>query len=276
MYRTLAAVVHVDGIGIHTGKSSRVTLSPAPLGAGIVFGTETGITIPAHVENVVDTSRCTVLGKDGATISTVEHLMSAFVGLDITDALVTVSGPELPIGEGDADIWMERIINGAGLSDSQPGSSSITLTDPIQVTGKNGSFITAYPSDKLLFTVAAIFDHPLVGTQVARFTARTDIYGRGYQQEVARARTFGFIEEVEALRKAGLALGGSEENAVIVYPDRYSRPLRFPNELARHKLLDLLGDLALAGLPLPNMEVFAVKPSHRLNVEFAKALLSFR
>ncbi|MBC8142825.1 MAG: UDP-3-O-acyl-N-acetylglucosamine deacetylase, partial [Armatimonadetes bacterium] len=94
-----------------------------------------------------------------------------------------------------------------------------------------------------------------------------------YFDSIAPARTFGFIEEVEALRKAGLALGGSEENAVVVYPDRYSSPLRFPNELARHKLLDLMGDIALAGLPLPNMEVFAVKPSHRLNVEFARALV---
>ena len=133
---------------------------------------------------------------------------------------------------------------------------------------KNGSFITAYPSDTHRLTVAAVFDHPLIGTQVARYEASQD----DYAATVAPARTFGFIEEVEALRKAGLALGGSEENAVVVYSDHYSRPLRFDNEFAMHKLLDVLGDLALAGLPLPAMDIFAVKPSHRLNVEFARAL----
>lgn len=269
--RTLAASVSVEGIGIHTGVHSRVTLSPAPNGAGVVFRSQ-GVEIPAHADFVVDTSRCTVLGKDSVTVSTVEHLMSAFAGLGITNAIVDIVGPELPIGDGGANIWVDAIRDGAGFREDDAKTSSPSLTETLVISGKNGSFIAAYPADTLLFTVAAVFDHPLIGTQIARFPARSKTFEEDYATEVSPARTFGLIEEVEALRKAGLALGGSEENAVVVYADRYSKPLRFDNELGRHKLLDLMGDLALAGLPLPNMEVFAVKPSHRLNVEFAKRL----
>jgi UDP-3-O-[3-hydroxymyristoyl] N-acetylglucosamine deacetylase len=269
--RTLTDTVGVQGIGIHTGADSLVYLSPAPFGAGVVF-VSGGVQIPAHVDSVVDTSRCTVLGKDGVTVSTVEHLLSCFAGLGVTDAIVEVTGPELPIGDGGSGIWIETAWNGAGFTDSETEIMVPSLAGPLMVSGKNGSFIAAYPSNRLLLTVAAVFDHPLVGTQVARFDARTENYWDSYTDEIAQARTFGFIEEVEALRKAGLALGGSEENAVVIYPDRYSKPLRFENELARHKLLDMMGDLALAALPIPNMEIFAVKPSHRLNVEFARLL----
>lgn len=258
----------MEGIGIHTGTPSRVTLSPAPNGAGIVFRSR-GVEIPAHVDNVIDTSRCTVLGKNGVTVSTVEHLMSMLTvkasDSNLVDVYIDVEGSELPIGDGSSLLWTNALPYDY-VSDTRENTD---LESPLLVTGKQGSFISAYPSGYLKITVAAVFEHPLVGTQVARWDDSDS-----YRNEIAPARTFGFIEEVEALRKAGLALGGSEENAVVVYPDRYSSPLRFPNELARHKLLDLMGDLALAGLPLPNMEVFAVKPSHRLNVEFARALVT--
>ena len=272
--RTIKAPVQVEGIGIHTGTVSRVTLLPhdgVNNGAfsahkGIVFRSAQGEVIPATANAVVDTSRCTVLGKNGSKISTIEHLMSALAGLGINSLAVTVDGSELPIGDGSAMIWQEAIAS-VGVHDL-PVTPFSTPYLPIIITGTNSAFVAAYPSDKLTITVAVTFDHPLIGTQVAHYDEMTN----NYRTEIAPARTFGFIEEVEALRKAGLALGGSEENAVIVYPDRYSKPLRFDNELARHKLLDLMGDLALAGLPLSAMEVVAVKPSHRLNVEFAKAL----
>ena len=244
-------------------------LSPAPFGAGIVFRRD-GVEILAHVNNVVDTSRCTVLGKNGVTVSTIEHLMSAFAAFRVTDAYVDVDGNELPIGDGSANLWVDTIHQSKIPWQYREGDAiDIPSVPTTVVTGSNGSFIAGYLSDRLVITVATVFEHKLVGTQVHRF--KNIGY---YKEEIAPARTFGFIEEVEALRKAGLALGGSEENAVVVYPDRYSSPLRFPNELARHKLLDLMGDLALAGLPLPNMEIFAVKPSHRLNVEFARALVA--
>ncbi len=250
----------------HDGFNNRVIRADEH--DGVSFRTAAGVTIPATTTSVVDTSRCTVLGKDGATISTVEHLMSALAGLRITHLTVEVDGSELPIGDGSASIWTDAIAQ-VGARYIHTYEAAVPIL-PLIVTGKNGAFIAAYPSDELTLTAAICFDHSLVGTQIARYDETAD----NYFADIAPARTFGFIEEVEALRKAGLALGGSEENALIVYPDHYSRPLRFPNELARHKLLDLMGDLALAGLPLPDMDVFAVKPSHRLNVEFARALVA--
>jgi UDP-3-O-[3-hydroxymyristoyl] N-acetylglucosamine deacetylase len=264
--RTLGGVAVRTGVGIHTGADASVRLHPAPFGTGIIFRVA-GQEIPAHAARVTDTSRCTVLGAEGVTLSTVEHLLSAFAGLRITDALVEVEGPELPIGDGSSVLWTEAIRE-AGIV---AGDAAIppTLTEPILLTGKGGSFIAAYPAFAPTLTAAISFEHPLVGTQVARFSPSSG----DYAAEIAPARTFGFIEEVEALRAAGLAKGGSFDNAVVVYPDRYSVPLRFEDELARHKLLDLMGDLLLSGgVGLPNADIIAVKPSHRLNAAFAARL----
>ena len=261
--RTVGKSVTMRGVGIHTGALSSVTLHPAPPGAGVAFRAGGGI-IPALAENVIDTGRCTVLGAAGVSVSTVEHLLSALAGFGVTDALIEVEGPELPIGDGGAQIWADALTEARIVT---IGEIIFPLLDaPLIETGKGSSFIAAYPADSFRATVAITFDHALVGTQIARFDAARDDYAR----EIAPARTFGFIEEVEALRAAGLAKGGSLDNAIIVYPDRYSVPLSFPDELARHKLLDLLGDLTLAGVgPLPSADIIAVKPSHRLNTAFA-------
>jgi UDP-3-O-[3-hydroxymyristoyl] N-acetylglucosamine deacetylase len=203
----------------------------------------------------------------------VEHLLSALAGLGITDADIQIRGPEVPILDGSALPWVEAI-RAAGITEAAGETRpEMKLSQPVLVTGPNGSFISVHPAAALALTVAAVFEHPLVGTQVARF-APGDSEGRDYASAVAPARTFGFIEEVEALQKAGLALGGSLENAVVVYPDRYSGPLRFPAELAYHKLLDMMGDLFLAfGGPLSlSVDIVAVKPSHRLNIELASRL----
>lgn len=264
--RTLGGVAVRTGVGIHTGADASVRLNPAPGGTGILFRVA-GREIPAQAARVVDTSRCTVLGAAGATVSTVEHLLSAFAGWGVTDAVIEVEGPELPIGDGSAALWSEAIREvGTAAGDA---AIPLTITEPLILTGKGGSFIAAYPAFAPTLTVAISFDHPLVGTQVARFTP-----GSGdYAAEIAPARTFGFIEEVEALLAAGLAKGGSFDNAVVVYPDRYSVPLRYEDELARHKLLDLMGDLLLSGgVGLPNADIIAVKPSHRLNASFAARL----
>jgi UDP-3-O-[3-hydroxymyristoyl] N-acetylglucosamine deacetylase len=160
-------------------------------------------------------------------------------------------------------LWCEAFAE-AGISGTPPLRP--VLTAPVLVTGNHGAFLAAYPAERLTITVAMHYDHPLLGTQVARFTDGDD-----YATQIAPARTFGLIEEVEALRKAGLAKGGSIENAVVVYPDHFSSPLRFDNEMARHKLLDVMGDLFVAG-PLPHADIIAVKPGHRLNARFANDL----
>lgn len=252
-----------------------MTILPLSPGEGIYFVSGDGSLIRATTASVLDTTRCTVLGtpNKSASVSTVEHLLSAFAGLGITDARVETSGPEIPILDGSALPWVEAILS-AGITENGEGNGAktpSTLPHPILVTGKNGAFIQAHPADRFSLTVAAVFEHPLVGTQVARLVPEE---GDSYEKSVAPARTFGFIEEVEALQKAGLALGGSLENAVVVYADHYSSPLRFPSELAYHKLLDMLGDLFLAfGAPFPLLaDIVAVKPSHRLNVELASRL----
>lgn len=269
---SLKESVRFSGVGIHTGENATVNLLPADAGTGIVFRRE-GTLIPALYENVVDTARCTVLGKGDIRISTVEHLLSACAGGGITDLLVDVNGPELPIGDGSAKIWSDLI---SQVDRSERGIfAPIPLTEPLHVYGKGGAFVAMYPSEQFRATVSISFEHPLVATQVARFDGLND--PTKYATEVAPARTFGFIEEVEALLAAGLARGGSFDNAVIVYNDHYSSPLRFSNELACHKLLDLMGDLLLAtGETLPVADIIAVKPSHKLNTEAARTLATQR
>ena len=246
----------LSGIGIHTGQPCSATLSALPPGSGILFGTPEGL-IPARAENVVETLRCTMLGWGAARLSTVEHLLSACAGRGIRDLKVSVSGPELPILEGSAAGWAAVLPQGE--------LALRELPQPLIVTGRGGAFIACYPAEKLTVTCAIAFEHPLVGTQLARWD------GKDYAEQIGPARTFGFIEEVQKLLDAGLAKGGSLENAVIVHPNRYEPALRFDNELARHKLLDLLGDLLLAGF-LPKADIIAMKPSHGLNCQLASLL----
>jgi UDP-3-O-[3-hydroxymyristoyl] N-acetylglucosamine deacetylase len=271
--RTLAAPVTVRGIGIHRGEAAAATLVPAETpGAGVVFRVRRPGTpaqeIAATALNVEGTTRCTVLRAGAVSVGTVEHLLSALAGSGVTDCVIEVDGPELPIGDGSALLWTNALV-GAGLRDLDEAVVPIRLREPLLLAGKGGAFLVAHPSATPRYTVAIQFEHPLVGTQVTRWEPTEP--GQEYAAEVAPARTFGFIEEVEALRAAGLARGGSEDNAVVVFADRFSRPLRFPDELARHKLLDLIGDLALAGRPLA-ADVIAYRPSHALNTEFARRL----
>lgn len=271
--QTLARPVTVAGVGLHTGARVSATLAPAESpGAGIVFRVASSgggeQEIAALASNVVDTSRCTVLGVAGARVSTVEHLLSALAGLGTSDVMIGVNGSELPIGDGSARVWTDALAE-AGLRTLGENTGPLTLSEAAIVYGPKGAFVAAYPAGETRFTVATQFDHPLAGTQVARWEpGRPD---QAFVRHVAPARTFGFVEEIEALRAAGLARGGSLDNALVVYQDRYSSPLRFVDELARHKLLDLVGDLALVGRPVV-ADVVAVRPSHRLNVELARCL----
>ncbi len=277
---TLARPETVQGIGIHTGASVGVTLVPAAeeeaTAPGVIFRVAgSKKEIPALVSNVVDTARCTVLGSGGVTVATVEHLLSALCGMNVSDVIVEVDGPELPIGDGSALVWTQALAAAGTVPLADVGDETrkpLALEEPIVVYGDRGAFVAAYPSEALRLTVAIQFDHPMAGTQVARWEPMGT--GASYSVEIAPARTFGFDFEVEALRAAGLARGGSLENALVIYDDRYSSPLRFPDELARHKLLDLIGDLALVGVPIV-ADIVAVRPSHRLNVALANRLAAF-
>ncbi|GIV21084.1 MAG: UDP-3-O-acyl-N-acetylglucosamine deacetylase [Armatimonadota bacterium] len=261
---TLKEAVSVEGVGVHTGKQSRVTVRPAEENAGITFCVE-GRHIPALAEYVVSTDRCTTLGRDGVRVMTVEHLLSALAGTGVDNAHIEVDGEEIPVLDGSAMPWAERFQQ-VGLCEQSAERQRIRLTRPVSVmAGDRGIWAMPHPERLLITTVH--YDHPLIGTQVAWF----HLDKIDYLEEIAPARTFGFWEEVEALLARGKALGGSLDNALVIFPDRYSTPLRFPDEVLRHKVLDLLGDMALVGAQVEALFV-AVKPSHTMNTAFALAL----
>ncbi len=261
---TLQEAVCVEGIGVHTGKPCRVTVRPADENVGIVFHVS-GQQIPALAEYVVSTDRCTTLGADGVRVMTVEHLLSAMAGVGIDNAYVDVDGEEIPVLDGSAKLWAECFYR-AGLREQCAERQRVHLTRPVSVmAGDRG--IWAMPHAERLLIATVHYDHPLVGTQVAWFP----LDKINYLEEIAPARTFGFWEEVQPLLARGKALGGSLDNALVIFPDRYSAPLRFPDEVLRHKVLDIIGDLALVGAQVEALFV-AVKPSHTLNTAFAMAL----
>ena len=266
---TLVAPSQVfDGVGLHSGADASVCFHPAPAGNGLTFrDRRTGQEIPARAANVTDTSRCTRLGLDGWEVQTVEHVLSALAGLGVDDAVIETEGGEMPAGDGSAAPFV-ALIREAGLR-PQPGVMAWPLAPALPVTvTEGGTTLVALPAERLILTVVLDYPrHPYLGTSAATFDTALD----EYDAEIAPARTFGFLSEIEALRALGLGLGASRENAVVLGEDRYETSLRFPNELARHKLLDLMGDLALIGRPL-HMHVIAVRPSHTLNTRLARLL----
>jgi len=266
--RTLAAPSAVfSGVGLHSGAGASVRLLPAPTGTGLVFRRQfDGQEIPALAANVANTSRCTRLKSGDFEVQTVEHILSALAGLGIDDAVVEIDGPEVPAADGSAAPFVELIL-AAGVHAHSEQVQPLRLTEPVFVS-QNGSTLVALPSDH--FSASVVLDYPkhsYLGTQAAVFEGASG----DYAAQVAPARTFGFLSEIEALRAAGLGLGASVDNAVVLGETQYETPLRFANELARHKLLDLIGDLALAGRPVCT-KILAVKPGHTLNVRLAAVL----
>ncbi len=244
--KTLRQSICVRGIGLHTGAETTVVLHPAHAGTGILFRVRVGegsVDIPALTPFVGDTRRRVVLVRDGVTVQTVEHLLAAFFGMGITEAVVEVDGDELPIGDGSAQIWVDAFKTAGIVELDKP--APVFVPDLTSV-GNGDGVVGVEPAPHFSAHYVFVTEHPLVGIQEAVFDAETN----DFALEVAPARTFGFYEEVRQLWEQGLAKGGSFDNAIVVFPDRYSSPLRFPDELARHKLLDLMGDLMLLGVRL--------------------------
>lgn len=265
---TLAAPsVVLSGVGLHSGADASVRLLPAPSGTGLVFRRRAdGQEIPALAANVGDTSRCTRLKSSGFEVQTVEHVLSALAGLGVADAVIEVDGPEVPAMDGSAEPFAAAILAVGTQAQAEP-VQPLRLTEPVFVS-ENGCTLAVLPSP--YFSASVVLDYPrhsYLGTQAAVFDGRSG----DYAAQIAPARTFGFLSEIEALRARGLGLGASFDNAVVLGETHYETPLRFVNELARHKLLDLIGDLALIGRPLC-AEILAVKPGHTLNVRLAQML----
>lgn len=263
--RTLAERVTIRGTGLHSGDRVEVVLHPAEEDAGIVF-LGGGERVAGLVSNVVGTARGTTLGRNGTSFATVEHLMAALRGLGIDNSCVEVMGPEMPALDGSAMPYVEAI-SAVGTVELPKRRNVVTPRGPIWVS-HNSSYILAIPAKRLKITYVMKYEHPLIGTQTATFV----ITESNFTRQIAPARTFVVFEEIAGLRSQQLAMGGSLANAIVVWQDRVSSDLRFPDELARHKVLDLVGDLALVGSNLA-AEIVAVKSGHAMNVAFAQMLM---
>ena len=268
--RTLDHAIRCSGIGLHSGKKIELVLNPADVDTGIVFvRSDLGVEIKGHVDSVVDTRLCTTIGHGDAAIATVEHIMSALAGLGIDNARIEVSGAEVPVMDGSASPFI-FLIQCAGIVEQDKAKKVLRIKKRVSIEDEDKS-CALYPASGFRVAYHLDYDHPLLSDCKVSF----DFSRQGYAREVSRARTFGFIHEVEALQKAGLALGGSMDNAVVL--DKYGvlneGGLRYVDECARHKVLDTVGDLFLAGYPIVGA-FEGVRSGHAMNCQIVKALLA--
>lgn len=292
--KTIAKNVSLSGTGLHTGVEVTLTFKPAEADKGIVFkrtDLEGEPEIPAQARYVISTDRGTTIGNNGANISTIEHVLAAIVGCDIDNILVEINGMETPIMDGSSMPFV-KVLEEAGISEQEKERDFYTITEPISYSDEDGVEIMAVPADDYEVSVMVDYGTKVLGSQNATLKNLAD-----FKSEIANCRTFSFLHELEYLLDNGLIKGGDINNA-IVYVDREvegdtlvklkkafkkdnvavkqngildNLDLHYPNEAARHKLLDVVGDLALAGCRIKG-RVFAIRPGHKANTEFAKLL----
>jgi UDP-3-O-[3-hydroxymyristoyl] N-acetylglucosamine deacetylase len=272
--RTLKSVINATGVGLHSGVKVRLTLRPAQPNTGIVFrrvDLDPPVDLRADPYGVGDTRMASVLEKDGVRLGTVEHLMSALAGLGIDNIYIDVDAPELPIMDGSAGPFV-FLLQSAGIEEQNAPKRFLRVKKAVEVKdGDKWARLEPYDGFKLAFSI--VFNHPAVDQTGSR--VEVDFADDSYVRDIARARTFGFTQDVEALRAQGLALGGSLDNAIVM--DEYrvlnAEGLRLPDEFVRHKVLDAIGDLYLAGHPL--LAAFSAhKSGHALNNQLLRALLA--
>ncbi|HEX4524149.1 MAG TPA: UDP-3-O-acyl-N-acetylglucosamine deacetylase [Casimicrobiaceae bacterium] len=271
--RTLKSKIKTTGVGLHTGARVELTLRPAHPETGVVFhrvDLPGSPAIPGEARNVGDTRLSSSLSKDGASVSTVEHLMSALAGLGIDNVHVDVAGPELPIMDGSAAPFV-FLLQSAGIVEQEAAKRYLRIKMPVEARdGDKWARFEPHHGFVLDFTID--FPHPVFGSENRHVII--DFAENSYTKEVSRARTFGFMQDVEAMRSAGLALGGSLQNAIVLDETRVlnSEGLRYDNEFAKHKVLDAIGDLYLLGHPMIGRYT-AFKSGHALNNALSRALL---
>jgi len=272
--RTLRSSIKATGVSLHTGEKVYMTLRPAPVDTGIVFcrtDLDPVLELPARAENVGDTTLSTTLVVAGQRVATVEHLLAAFAGLGVDNAYIDLSAPEVPIMDGSAGPFV-FLIQSAGLAEQQAPKKFLRIKRRITVeAGDKMACLLPCDGFKVSFTID--FDHPVFRERTAH--AELDFSTAAFVQEVSRARTFGFIHEIEYLRSRGLARGGSVDNAIVVDEYRILNQdgLRFEDEFVRHKVLDAVGDLYLLGYSLLG-EFRAYKSGHALNNAAVRALIA--
>jgi UDP-3-O-[3-hydroxymyristoyl] N-acetylglucosamine deacetylase/3-hydroxyacyl-[acyl-carrier-protein] dehydratase len=269
--RTIAGTATVAGIGLHLGAPCTLTFRPGAAGQGIVFH-RTDLpgapTIPVHVSQAVASERRTVIGAGAEALHTVEHVLSAVAGLGLDDLVIEMDAAEPPIGDGSAGPFVVALLDAGVVEGAEPAPPPLTLAEPVRVIDGE-SVYEAYPAEALSLEVTIDFAHPLIGAQGGRYVVTPERYAA----ELAWARTFGFVREVEGLRAKGLIRGASTANAVVL-DERgvVDAALRWPDEFVRHKAMDCVGDLALAGARV-RARIVAHKPSHRGTVTLVRELL---
>ncbi|MCP4632204.1 MAG: bifunctional UDP-3-O-[3-hydroxymyristoyl] N-acetylglucosamine deacetylase/3-hydroxyacyl-ACP dehydratase [candidate division Zixibacteria bacterium] len=296
MQRTIKKAISISGIGLHTGNNCTITFKPAPINHGIIFIREDldgKPEIPANIDYVVDITRGTTLAVNGHEAHTVEHVLAALAGLQIDNAIVAMDSNEPPVLDGSSKPFVDKILE-AGITEQDYPKNYLTLDKPITYSDKErGVDLVAVPSDEFRITFMVDYHSPALGTQ---YTSLVDL-DKEFVDEFAPARTFCFLHEIEQLRENGIVKGGNLDNAIVVCenPETDSldhlktlfnikekvfigengivnnKELRFPNELVRHKAVDLIGDLSLIGAPL-KAHVLAARSGHQANVELTKIL----
>lgn len=269
--RTISGPVEIAGIGLHTGEDVRIVIWPAEVDTGIRFiraDRSEPEEITARADNIMKTLNASTLGLNGSSISTVEHLMAAFYGLGIDNALVEVHGPEIPILDGSAREFIEKIRE-TGIKGQKKGKRFMVIRKRVEVS-EDGKTACLEPSEDLRIKCTISYEHPLLSYQSHEF----NFSDSDFEEEIAQARTFGFTREIEWLQKNGLAKGGSLDNAIIVGDDRIVNQdkMRYHDEFVRHKILDTIGDLMLLGKPVIGRFI-GFKSGHTLNLKLVKKLL---
>nr|WP_314120261.1 UDP-3-O-acyl-N-acetylglucosamine deacetylase [uncultured Campylobacter sp.] len=267
---TIAKKVHNVGIGLHKGEPIRLTLEPLEAGSGIVFyRSDLGVSFKAEPKNVINTRMATVVGNEKGYISTIEHLMSAINAYGIDNIRIIVDANEIPVMDGSSASFC-MLLDEAGVRELDANKKALIIKRAVEIR-EGDKLVRLSPSKSPKFDYTIKFSHPLIGTQHYVF----EFSKKAYLKEISRARTFGFLKDVQALRSMGLALGGSLENAVVIDENKILNPegLRFENEFVRHKILDAIGDLALVGAPILG-DYTAFAGSHDLNHKLTLAVLA--
>ncbi|HAC64243.1 MAG TPA: UDP-3-O-[3-hydroxymyristoyl] N-acetylglucosamine deacetylase [Cyanothece sp. UBA12306] len=260
--------IKVSGIGLHSGATTQVKIFPTNSGEGRYF---VRVDLPekpiiqARVESVHQTTLSTQLGHTEAKVRTVEHLLAALTAMGVENARIEIDGPEVPLLDGSAQEWVQAIIKGGITPSPLPLGSPIL--EPIWVIDGD-AFVAALPASETRFTYGVDYPYPIIGKQWHSWNPALE----PFEETIAPARTFGFADQIEQLKKAGLIKGGNLENALVCEQDKWlNPPLRFENEPVRHKMLDLIGDLSLLGT-IPQAHFLAYKASHKLHIQLAKAI----
>jgi UDP-3-O-[3-hydroxymyristoyl] N-acetylglucosamine deacetylase len=274
--RTLKNVIRATGVGLHSGEKVFLTLRPAPVDAGIVFrriDLDPVVEVPARADLVTETVLCTGLSSGAGKVMTVEHLLSALAGLGIDNCYIDLSAPEVPIMDGSAGPFV-FLLQSAGIREQEAPKRFIRVKRPVEV--RDGDKIARFePHDGFRIGFTVVFDHPAIPAAQSR--AEVEFSTASYVKEVSRARTFGFMRDLEYMRERNLGLGGSMDNAIVLDEFRVLNDdgLRYADEFVRHKILDAVGDLYLAGRPI--IGAFeGYKSGHALNNKLVRALLAER